>query len=152
MEQGRALLLETWQLLDDATATILGDPVDHERFDTAKAQARAYANVLALFMQPFFNSADEVVREAVKRHKARRANEEHVTPGLAEEIWDPMKNWDGSPRVEFSSQPAKPKSVSKLQPQQEVFIRKAVGDGTMKAEVLADMFKVDISVINEIVG
>jgi hypothetical protein len=156
MHQGRALLQETWKLLDEATDKIMSfnkDPwsPDNIGLTGAKAEARAYANVLTLFMKPFFNSADDIVREAVKRHKARVNGEERQTPGLAEHIWDPTKNWDGSDRVSFENTPKPKVSVleAKLQPEQKVFVQKALADGIMDPAALAGMFKVSISVIEE---
>lgn len=155
MQQGRALLLEIWKKLDYATIQVmdsreLGNDADKA---AASARARAYADTLALFMPPFFDNADDIVREAVKRYKADQAGTDHVTPGLAEHIWNPTKNWDGTERVlpGVESKPRKKTEAKQttLQPQQIEFIKKALADGIMQPAALAGMFKVSQSVVEQ---
>lgn len=83
-----------WRLLDESMETICGKPEgttwDEAARDRAKAQARAYANVLALQMAPFFSHPDEIAKEAMRRHKIRqteafdpeRSEACYATPGI----------------------------------------------------------------------
>lgn len=153
MNQGRDLLLKTWQLLDEATVGAMDVEASTQVQDHHKAQARAYANVLALFMEPFFTTPDDIVREAVVRYKARQSGETHVTPGLAEEVWNPNKNWDGTDRVQFSSEtPRKSNFKTKeshrtLTPDEVTAVKNALNSGAFTSAQLADMFKTSVAVI-----
>lgn len=153
MDQGRALLLQTWSLLDEAVVTIMepGDFIqDKEKKDSAKQQARAYANVLALFMQPFFTDADSVAREAIARYKARQAGTVHDTPGLAEHIWDMTKNWDGSERVLPGIENKKVDlhaNERTLTPEEVTAVQNALASNMFTSEQLAEMFKTSVAVV-----
>jgi Arc/MetJ-type ribon-helix-helix transcriptional regulator len=153
---GRHLLLEIWQKLDEEVYGLKVADSPHTEYH--KNRARAFAETLALLMAPFYPTADDVVREAVARWQARQAGESHDTPGLAEHLWDPMKNMDGSPRTVVGngtatkSRTTKTKTQVGLQPQQEAFIRKALADKVMDAPSLAAMFKVDMSAIERLIG
>lgn len=98
MDQGRELLLQTWKKLD-AHVDIIKDPKSADELFYSKAAARTLAEVLVMFMKPFYATSDDIVREAMNRWKSRQDATEHETPGLAEVIWDPTKNWDGSDRT-----------------------------------------------------
>jgi hypothetical protein len=147
MDQGRGILLSLWQKLDDEV-DLLNDPSGmHQEYH--KNRARAFAESLALMMQPFFTSADDIVREAVWRHKCRTEGTEHETPGLAEEVWDPTKNWDGTDRVLAGAGPAgsvrpDPTPVS---PEEREAIKNALAAGTFSVEKLAELFKKSPAVI-----
>lgn len=74
----QTLVQQMWEKLDLAFQPIaqgMGTEKD-------KARARAIAECIAIFMPPFFTTADDVVREAVRRHKADEAGEDYETPGL----------------------------------------------------------------------
>lgn len=91
------VLLNTWQRLDLYTEMIMTGAGGEPEVLAAKAKARAYAEVLADFMPPFFTDPDEVVKEAIRRYKAREAeDDEYETPGLGVKSLDafdkqPMK-------------------------------------------------------------
>lgn len=149
---GRHLLMELWRKLDAEVDGL--KTVNNPHAEYHKNRARAFAEVIADFMSAFYPTANDVVREALVRHDARVAGTEHETPGLAEHLWDPTKNIDGTDRISFSSGPAKKaaaKPAAKLNEQQQIFVRKALADG-MKADVLAGMFKVPEADIESLRG
>lgn len=77
------ILMRTWERLDKFTFYLLSykDTEKPEDLLAAKTKARAYAEVLADMMQPFFTDADSIVREAVQRFN-NRENPDYETPGL----------------------------------------------------------------------
>lgn len=129
MTSDEPLIFSVWMLLMNKVAIILTEPVgpfdndlqaaDRER---ARNEARGVAETLAILMDPFMNppegskrsAADTVVSHAVKRFK----DPAHEVPGLADHLWDPSKNYDGSDRVEISSPKAKP--IARPKPSQVV--------------------------------
>lgn len=89
-------------LMAMAEAGQVGEPTERLRI-----KARAQAETLAILMDPFFSSADEVAREAKRRFDARkRGDESYKTPGLAgEEYVPPVTSSSASlPRGDESSQ------------------------------------------------
>lgn len=73
------LVGEVWSKLDQTMDNIMtGENVESE-----KIRARAFAEVLAIFMVPHFHDANEIAKEAAKRYKARKAGEDYETVGLA---------------------------------------------------------------------
>lgn len=158
MNPGQELLLKTWTLLDSKVDIILSEPngagdnvIEAENREQAKYEARGIAEVLALYMKPFYEKADDIVREAVARHKAKVAGEERDTPGLAEAIWNPQTTWDGKPRQLPSAStpstrakkrtPARPKPTRNLSPEELEGIRAALDSGMFDLAGVADMFK-----------
>jgi hypothetical protein len=71
------ILLSTWNMLDQQIKEI------KEGLDSIypKAKARALCDVLALMMPPFFDTSDEIGKEALRRYE-NRDNPEYETPGL----------------------------------------------------------------------
>lgn len=91
-----------WKLLDECMDALMALPlmevVDTETSrerDTLKAQARAYANTLAVLMPPFFHHPDEIAREAKVRYDKRTVGEEYETPGMGNRRYEKA----GSTRV-----------------------------------------------------
>lgn len=85
------ILLNTWTHLDGAIKSIkeTNNAMD---MSYQKARARALCDVLSLMMPPFFNTADEVGHEALRRYD-NRDNPEYETPGLGAQSlaqFDPM--------------------------------------------------------------
>lgn len=85
----KTLVEQMWEKLDidmDAIKSFDGKTLDHEserERDLNKARARAIAECLAIFMKPFFETADDIVREAMRRHAARVAGDaEYATAGI----------------------------------------------------------------------
>lgn len=167
MNAGESLLLRTWELLDSKVEVIMAPqqgPGDNEleaaARERAKYEARGIAETLAILMQPFLTEADEVVRHAVKRHKAKQAGEVYDTPGLSEHLWDPNTNWDGSPRTPVATK--KPGAVttrkrlgSKPVPKQlsdaeKESIKGALAAGMFTPEQLAATFNVPVETVQSL--
>lgn len=166
MNAGESLLRKTWELLDSKVHVILREPngpgdnaieaADRER---ARIEARGVAEVLAIHMKPFLTDTDDVVKEAVKRYKAKQAGERHETPGLSEHLWDPNTNWDGSPRVKVASPKSRPAakpatrpkvdsaSTKTLSSEEAEGIKSAVESGMFTKEDVAGMFKVSLATV-----
>lgn len=171
MNAGESLLRRTWELLDSKVDIILAEPngpgdnaLEAAARERARYEARGIAETLAIHMKPFFESADDIVKEAVKRHKARKAGAAHETPGLAEHLWDPNTNWDGTPRVKVAEpksrtrpvaapKKAAPKvdntSTKQLTPEEADGIREAVASGMFSKEDVASMFKVSLATVEQ---
>ncbi len=166
MTETEPLIYLTWELLMSKVAIILrpvegpGDnaiqQVDRE---VAQHQARGIAEVLAIQMKPFMESADHVVKCAVKKYK----DWQFEVPGLGAHLWNPMTNPDGTPRVALSTpKPAKTKPVArpkvdntstkKLTTEEAEGIKAAVDSGMFSKEDVAAMFKVSIATVEEAVG
>jgi len=162
MTETEPLIHLTWELLMSKIPLIMEkiDPWIHADFERLKEQeqakyaARGIAEVLAIQMTPFMESADHVVKCAVAAYK----DPEFAVPGLGSHLWDPMKNPDGSDRVSISSpraeraKPAvkvKPKvdntSKVKLADHEREGIREAVSSGMFSKEDVASMFKVSMT-------
>lgn len=77
----KTLVAQVWDLLDDSMYEIMARD-DYPKKESDKARARAFAEVLAIFMVPHFRTADDIAREAMRRYKAQQAGEEYETPGL----------------------------------------------------------------------
>lgn len=151
MNQGRHLLLDTWKLLDSKVDLILDDSQSAApEKEKAKNEARGIAEVLAMFMRPFFESADDIVRESVKRHKAKVADAEHQTPGLAEKLWNPNTRWDGTPFSEANIKSAgTTKTKSKLTAENIQSIKDGISSGILTEKDCASIFKVTVSEVKE---
>ena len=76
----KTLVEQVWDKADHAVDE-LSRP-NNPSAEYYKAQARAYAECLAIFMTPFLDSPDAVVRELMRRKEARDAGEEYETKGL----------------------------------------------------------------------
>lgn len=163
MTSGAALLQNMWMLLDSKVDRLMAEPngvadnaIEAEERQRAKYEARGIAEALAILMQPFLADADAVVREAIKRHKARKAGTEYETTGLAETLWDPQTTWDGKPRVIPSANtPAKKRSQAvplrtkttkkrTLSAEELKGIRDALDSGMFDKAGVADMFKMSM--------
>lgn len=149
VDQGRDHLLKLWQKLDAEIDTIRSS--DPQLIEYNKARASTLAEVIAQLMSPFYASTEDVLRESMNRWTARQNGAGHDTPGLGEELWDPLarqenvtvvKTTGGSSRPSRSggAPPAPPKPKAKLDEQKVTFIKHSLANGTMTPEVLAGMF------------
>lgn len=91
---GKPTVLERlWIELDttmDALMELAMAEKSDEKADLLRIRARAQAETLAILMDPFFTTADEIAREAKRRYDARRKGDEgYTTPGLAGEEYVP---------------------------------------------------------------
>lgn len=81
----KTLVAQMWEKLDlevDIIKSIGANPAELEALKLSQTRARAYSDCIALFMQPFFSTPDEVARESTKRWRARKAGEKYETPGM----------------------------------------------------------------------
>ena len=78
----KTLVQQMWDLLDDVMNELM-DADDPKEKDFYKSRARAIAECIAIFMRPFFETADEIAAEAVRRYKARQSGDtEYETAGI----------------------------------------------------------------------
>lgn len=157
MTETEPLIYKTWELLMSKVQVIMNAPVvGDESSSTAANQARGIAEVLAIQMAPFIESADHVVRCAVAAYK----DPEFQVPGLGAHLWDPMRNPDGTVRTPVSAPRTAPragvkkaaprvnnKSTVKLTDKERDGIREAVNSGMFTKEDVASMFKVSMAEI-----
>ena len=165
MTSTEPLIFSTWALLMSKVAIILREPegpgdnaIQAAKREQAKHQARGIAEVLAIQMQPFMESADHVVKCAVAKYR----DENFEVPGLGEHLWDPMFNADGTPRTPIgSSKKAAPKkaapkvnnaSTKTLTAKEAEGIKEAVGSGMFTKEDVASMFDVSLATIEQALG
>jgi len=88
----KTLVQEMWELLDSEVNQLKGtwiegkwtEPNPHGvHTEYHQYRARAIAECLAIFMRPFFDTADDIVKESIKRWEARRDRDtEYETAGL----------------------------------------------------------------------
>lgn len=173
MTERKPLIYLTWELLMSKMPLIMDTSAQVDPWtgamesirakEQAKHEARGIAEVLAIQMKPFMESADHVVRCAVKAYK----DPDFEVPGLAKFLWDPMHNADGSLRTPVaapkSSRPkpaARPKpkpavdnkSTRKLSPEEAEGIKDAVSSGMFSKEDVASMFKVSLATVEEAIA
>jgi len=146
MAGGPTLVQQMWDLLDARTAELM-KPVPDEEILTTRGQARGIAQCLALFMQPHFSTADDVVREAVKRYKAKQEGTDYETPGLGSRSLESPPLFIAPRRTGTATKKAANPSVSDAD---KASILKA--KGVFPADDLAKIYKVSVEVINQIWG
>jgi hypothetical protein len=160
LSETEPLIHLTWQLLMTKVGVILAEPAgsDWTREEQAaqteaKNQARGIAEVLAIQMKPFMESADQVVKCAVKAYK----DPEFEVPGLGAHLWDPQRNSDGTPRVAIGG-PVKKAAPTKskvfktgktLTDQEREGIKEALSSGLFTESDIATMFKVSLAQVKE---
>ena len=140
------LIGQMWDELDRVTEPLAqGQGTDYD-----KGYARGVAAMLAMFMVPHFTTADEIVREAVKRYKAKAAGEEYETPGLGSRRMEPPPGSESKYKVPATAKPYTRKVEVKLGEQQQKAIKFAKESGMFTVEVLAKTYGVSVAVINQI--
>lgn len=92
VDNTKTVILSCWEELD-ATIDLLMPHVEALKnaesatigaqalVDGLKMKARGMAEIMAHWTVPHFRTADEVAKEAMVRYRARKAGEEHHTPG-----------------------------------------------------------------------
>lgn len=88
------LVSEIWGYLDEEVDIFKNEEATEEERNMAGVRARAHCRTLLLFMRPIFHSEDEIVKESIKRWKARQAGEEHETPGLLHATYKTLTDGD----------------------------------------------------------
>lgn len=95
----KTLVQQMWGLLDD-TMDELKMAAERDDRDFYRTRARALAECIAIFMTPFFESADDIAREANKRWKARSEGDtEYETPGLG------IRRYESAAQAHLSATP-----------------------------------------------
>lgn len=131
------VLLKTWELLDAQVEIIKRDPGNK----AAQYKGRALSEVLALFMPPFFDNPDEIVREGVRRYENRN-NPEYETPGLGQRTL-----------AQFDKMPMRPDTTKvevRLSAELQSNLRNALNSGLFTPEQLAKSYGVSVDVIKAI--
>lgn len=156
----RTLVEQMWDKLDLELDQIKGHLNSEGKMQFAidpnyhQIRARAISECIAIFMPPFFATADDVVRESVKRHEARLKGEEYETPGLGHRRYE-------SATVEKAriEQPVRPTGRARpATPAPPANVQRALRDShkampdVFTPEVLAQQYKLDISVVNDILA
>jgi hypothetical protein len=138
-------IVETaWQKLD-AVMDLIMDPAAStlpEQTMRAKYEARGMAEIIALFMGPFFTTPDDVAKEAKKRWQARRDGDTaYETVGLG--------------HLKYQAPPGGPRDKTvepahKLTDKEIAGIKAALGSGMMKDVELAKMYGVSVAIIRQV--
>lgn len=155
MASGKSLLQQTWGLLDAEMDIICAASMNQD-VSQQKQRARAVADVLALFMKPHFNTADEIAREAKRRWQARRdGNTEYETVGLGYRATEfPSKyttgNVPGTAPTKKTAAPARSKPAVQVPDEAKPGIKQALAMGMMTATELAKSYKTTVAVIEQI--
>jgi hypothetical protein len=141
----KTLLENAWLKLDVAVAELHEGTYSTEEVTRMKGVCRGMAEIIALFMKPHFSEGDEVVREAQKRYKAKKAGEDYETPGLGSQRFVPP------PGTKNPTQPAKEKKPShKLGDKEIAAIKAGLESGMFQPEDLAKMYGVSAAIIEEV--
>lgn len=125
-----------WKLLDEQMDRLAQIDSGHPEWLGTRAQARAYANTLAILMPPFFTTADDIAREAKKRYDMRKAGTDYETPGLGRLRYEPA----GSTLVK---QPGVPNISNEVRES----LKGALASGLFPPEQLAKMYNVSMQTL-----
>lgn len=115
----KTLVQQMWDKLDAEYAEIKRGSIDPEY---NKARARAFAECIAIFMRPFFETADDIVKEAMRRYDAKAAGDtEYETPGIGHRRYETAAmahasradGWYESPQDGYTTDPAHAGSPSR---------------------------------------
>lgn len=175
----QTLVGQLWEKLDNEMDGIMAaDPDSSDKMKHSQ-RARAFAESIAIFMPPFFTTADEVAKEAKRRYDARKAGEDYETPGLgsrryegavraAEQHASAAAGWYGTPDGTYTSQPerAGEKAVRasrtkaavapaiKLTEQEQTAIKAAHEQmpTVFTPEVLAKNYGVSVAVVKQVIS
>jgi hypothetical protein len=93
MHEQKSVIRQAWEQLDEQVDEIMEltakaeaagfDKVIEVALERAKARARGKAEILALIMAPYYESAEEISAEAGQRWAARKNGTEHTTKGIS---------------------------------------------------------------------
>ena len=138
----RTLVEQLWDKLDVEYELIVEKKAVY--IDTTKGRARAFAEAIAIFMPPFFSTADEVIREAGSRYRAKKDGEQYDTPGLGSRRYEGAVRND-KPRATAST--ARPTSASAVPEDTRKAIKFALQSGMFTKEQLAKTYKLSVDVV-----
>jgi hypothetical protein len=115
----KTLVEQMWEKLDADMAKLRQnyDTSPHLEEEKLKARMRAIAECIAIFMPPFFKSADDVAREALRRYEASQSDTDYETPGLGQRRYEAAVRaaephasaaggWYGTPDGTYTSDPS----------------------------------------------
>lgn len=127
----------------------LNDDEVRELLQRSRYEARGIAEVLAIQMKGFIESADEVVKHAVAWFK----DPDYEIPGLAPHLWDPLRDASGK-YYHFDEQmkgkkPA-PAPAPAIPADSVKGIREALASGMFSAADIAGMYKVPVEAVEEL--
>lgn len=152
-EVTKTLVQKVWDMLDVEYIFAIDDAAG----ELHRGRARALAEVLALFMDPFFTNADDVIREARRRYNAHKSGEEYVTPGLESRRYDfpstvaePIRRSYGPPKSTGST--ALDKEIAKVSEADKGGIKLAMESGMFQADEVARMYKISASAVQAIIA
>ncbi len=159
------LVEQVWKMLDDTMDELMaldaqGLSVTGRDANVLKARARAQAEILAIFMQPFFTTPDGIAKEAGVRYKARRDGIEHKTNGIDHLYFKNARSEPQRTHAEMKADPTtqdrrnvkRPMTTKpiKLNDQQINSIKTAMESGMFPIEVLAKTYGVSVDIITEV--
>lgn len=143
----KTLVQQLWDKLDLSMDVIRDDTQADEVKHDEKVRARAIAECIAIFMPPFFTTANDVASEALRRHKAKQAGEEYETPGLGARRYEAAVRNDKPRRV---SVPQNQPTLGGLDDKSKTAIKFALESGFFTPEQLSKTYKVSVEVIHQI--
>lgn len=154
------LLEEVWEMLDEVVDKIMDPDTDDSEKHDLQQQAKAYAKVICLFMQIYFEFPHEVSAEAKRRWEARqRGDETYCTKGLgsrATEFPEPgfrekteqQKQLSGAQQRSRTKAPAK----ASVGDQEKQAIKFAAESGMFTKDQIAKTYKITVAQVDEILA
>lgn len=169
----KTLVEKMWEMLDKEISAIHSAPISPEWH---QARARAFCDAIAIFMVPFFETADEIGKEGMRRYKARvERDTEYETKGMGHRRYETAslqhasaaEGWYGTPEDGFTQNPALAGQKAgttrtrvalppapELSDETKMAIKMAHQQmpEIFTAKVLADQYKVPLSVIKTLIN
>jgi len=163
MTWGKSILEKAWDMLDQEVDQIMAvRDRGAEITEGMKANSRGKAEILALFMHPYFENADDISREAMRRYKSRLAGEECITPGVGagrlilpegarkEAIGKPVPSTIPDAQPAQPRRPAPPAAKKHKLTDEEVAIIKERLEGGFPVDMLAAAYEVTPAIIRSL--
>lgn len=153
MGAGPTLLQRVWDMLDAEVNEIQAPGIHSNEYH--KIRARALADVLAMFMVPHFTTSDEIVKESLRRYKARiDGDTEYETAGLGSRRFEPPP---GTDQIKYTdSKPIKqtaPKSSGNRIPESGIkSVHTGLSTGMFTLPMIAKMYKMTEAEVKEQLG
>lgn len=173
----KTLVQQLWEKLDREVDEIKGNP-NAAGVEYHQHRARAIAECIIIFMKPFFETADDIVRESMERWKARqRGDLEYETAGIghrryesaaaahlsatpgwygtAQDGYTANPDMAGSPSVNRGrGAPVRASAVAAVSDKDKAAMKLAYESmpTVFSPDVLAKQYKVPVAAVKEIVG
>lgn len=120
---------------------------DQIKYENLKGQARGMAVLLARFMVPFFRTADDIAKEAKRRHDHRQRGEDYETPGLNSRKYEfPSDNKYSIPKQKVTSRASSRTTNAALSAADKIGIKSM--KGIMKSEEIAAVYAISVDQVN----